>query len=186
VVSFTSRPLYPRGKRALYALDWRLSGPENQSGCCGEDRNLLILRGVESRASSPQVSRLDGWNIVTTSLPHPLAAFLLSGNAPKLSYKPRIQRFTLAKVNTSDLTLCWTRSIQPTSPQSFYIQDLFNSLSLMTSNPLVCPTNNFLSVYGSTVLLLDLGRFFSFLILYTVGNTPWTGDQPVERPLPTH
>jgi hypothetical protein len=42
-----------------------------------------------------------------------------------------------------------------------------------------------LSVYGSTDLV-GLGRFFSFLILYTVGRTPWTGDQPVERPLPTH
>jgi hypothetical protein len=31
----------------------------------------------------------------------------------------------------------------------------------------------------------DLGRFFNFLILYTVGRTPWTGDQPVVRPLPT-
>jgi hypothetical protein len=34
--------------------------------------------------------------------------------------------------------------------------------------------------------LLDLGRFFSFLILYTVGGTPWTGDQPDARLLPTH
>jgi hypothetical protein len=33
--------------------------------------------------------------------------------------------------------------------------------------------------------LLGLGSFFSFLILYTVGRTPWTGDQPVARPLPT-
>jgi hypothetical protein len=33
---------------------------------------------------------------------------------------------------------------------------------------------------------LDLGRFFSFLILYTVGRTAWTGDQPVARPLPIH
>jgi hypothetical protein len=32
---------------------------------------------------------------------------------------------------------------------------------------------------------LDLGRFSSFLI-YRVGGTPWTGDQPVARPLPTH
>jgi hypothetical protein len=32
---------------------------------------------------------------------------------------------------------------------------------------------------------LDLGRFFSVLILYTVGRTPWTRDQPVARPLPT-
>jgi hypothetical protein len=41
------------------------------------------------------------------------------------------------------------------------------------------------SICLSAVLLLDLGRFFSFLILYTVGRTPWTGDQPVARPLPT-
>jgi hypothetical protein len=34
--------------------------------------------------------------------------------------------------------------------------------------------------------LLDLGCFFSFLILYTVGRTPWTGDQPVARPIPTY
>jgi hypothetical protein len=34
--------------------------------------------------------------------------------------------------------------------------------------------------------LLELGRFFSFLILYTDGRTPRTGDQPVSKPLPTH
>jgi hypothetical protein len=43
------------------------------------------------------------------------------------------------------------------------------------------------SIYlGPYTPLLDLGRFCSFLILYTVGRTPWTGDQPVARPLPTH
>jgi hypothetical protein len=34
--------------------------------------------------------------------------------------------------------------------------------------------------------LLGLGRVFSFLILYTVGRIPWTGDQPVARILPIH
>jgi hypothetical protein len=43
----------------------------------------------------------------------------------------------------------------------------------------------YLSIYGSTVLLLGLGSFFSFLILYTVDRTPWMGDRPVVRPLPT-
>jgi hypothetical protein len=33
---------------------------------------------------------------------------------------------------------------------------------------------------------LDLGRFFSFWILYTISRTAWTGDQLVARPLPTH
>jgi hypothetical protein len=28
--------------------------------------------------------------------------------------------------------------------------------------------------------------FFSFVILYTIGRTPWTGDQPVASPLITH
>jgi hypothetical protein len=43
-----------------------------------------------------------------------------------------------------------------------------------------------ISVYGSTVLLLDLGRFFSFLILHKAGRTPWTEDQSAARPLPPH
>jgi hypothetical protein len=34
--------------------------------------------------------------------------------------------------------------------------------------------------------LLGLGRFFSFLIFYTVGMTPWTGDLRVVRPLPAY
>jgi hypothetical protein len=44
----------------------------------------------------------------------------------------------------------------------------------------------YLSVYGCTVLLLDLGRFFNFVILYTVGRTSWTEDQPVARLLATN
>jgi hypothetical protein len=43
------------------------------------------------------------------------------------------------------------------------------------------------SIYLSLWLynLLNLGRYFSFLILYTADTTPWTGDQPDARPLPT-
>jgi hypothetical protein len=33
---------------------------------------------------------------------------------------------------------------------------------------------------------LDPGRFFSFLIPYTIGRIPWTEDQSVARPRPTH
>jgi hypothetical protein len=32
----------------------------------------------------------------------------------------------------------------------------------------------------------NFGHLFSFLILYTVGSTPWAGDQSVKRLLPTH
>jgi hypothetical protein len=34
--------------------------------------------------------------------------------------------------------------------------------------------------------LLDLGCYFSFLIFYRVGRTPWLGDQPVARLPPAH
>jgi hypothetical protein len=54
----------------------------------------------------------------------------------------------------------------------------------------------YLSIYLSVCLfvclwlyspLLDLGRFFSVSYLfYTVGRTPWPGNQPVARLLPTH
>jgi hypothetical protein len=51
----------------------------------------------------------------------------------------------------------------------------------------------FIGLYFSNLLLLllyspllGLGRFFSFSVLYTVGRTTWTGDQPVTRSLPTH
>jgi hypothetical protein len=35
-------------------------------------------------------------------------------------------------------------------------------------------------------LCLALASFCSFVILHTVGRTPWTRNQPVTRPLPTH
>jgi hypothetical protein len=34
--------------------------------------------------------------------------------------------------------------------------------------------------------LLDLGRFYRFLIMHTVGKSPWTGEQPVAKPLTTY
>jgi hypothetical protein len=33
---------------------------------------------------------------------------------------------------------------------------------------------------------LALAAFLSFVLLHTIGRTPWTGDQPVARHLPTH
>jgi hypothetical protein len=43
-----------------------------------------------------------------------------------------------------------------------------------------------LSVYGSTALCWVLAAFSVTFIIYTVGRTPWKGDQPVARPLPAH
>jgi hypothetical protein len=52
-----------------------------------------------------------------------------------------------------------------------------------------------ISIYLSACLSVCLSRaysprgrwsLFQFLNPYTVGRPPWTGDQPVSRPLPTH
>jgi hypothetical protein len=42
-------PLSPR-----YPLDRRLAGPQSRSGSYGEEKNLLLLPGIEPRPSSPQ------------------------------------------------------------------------------------------------------------------------------------
>jgi hypothetical protein len=42
------------------------------------------------------------------------------------------------------------------------------------------------AVCNNSIFLYSLLPIFSFLIIYTVGRTPWTGDQPVSRPLPKH
>jgi hypothetical protein len=52
----------------------------------------------------------------------------------------------------------------------------------LVSFPLYCML---WSIYGSTVVLLDLDRFFSCLIIYIVGMTPWMRDQLVSRQLHT-
>jgi hypothetical protein len=40
------------GKNPRYPLDRRLGGPQNQSGCCGIEKNLLPLLGIISHPSS--------------------------------------------------------------------------------------------------------------------------------------
>jgi hypothetical protein len=51
--------------------------------------------------------------------------------------------------------------------------------------PLIILLSLSIYIYGFTTFV-DLGLFFTFLILYTVGRVPWTRDQPVARPLSTH
>jgi hypothetical protein len=78
------------------------------------------------------------------------------------------------------------QALIPRKPQILQVDSvsLHSSTYLPACLHAYLPT--YLPIYGSTVLLLDLGRFFSFLILYTIGRIPWTGDQPVARPLLTH
>jgi hypothetical protein len=47
------------------------------------------------------------------------------------------------------------------------------------------PTHSFIDPLTLCSPLLGLSPFCSFLVLYTISRTPWTGDQPVARLLPT-
>jgi hypothetical protein len=51
MVSYTPRPLYPRGKSPRHPLDRRLGGPQSRSGRCGEERNQCLYR--ESKLGRP-------------------------------------------------------------------------------------------------------------------------------------
>jgi hypothetical protein len=66
------------------------------------------------------------------------------------------------------LTPWWCTDIMEVTFQTFLTQDLY--------------------IYQPVALQPFAGPWplFSFKIVYTVGRTPWTGDQPVARPLPTH
>jgi hypothetical protein len=47
VVSFTTRPLYPQGKRPWYPLDRRLGGSQSRSGCGGEENNSQLRPEIQ-------------------------------------------------------------------------------------------------------------------------------------------
>jgi hypothetical protein len=86
------------------------------------------------------------------------------------------------------------------------ILSIYLSIYLSTYPPTYLPT--YLSIYLSIYLYICLSIYlyiclsvclsvclspfagpwplFSFLIFYTVGRTPWTGDQRVAKPLPAH
>jgi hypothetical protein len=53
VVSFTPQLFYVWGKSPQYPMERRLGGPHSQSGCFGEEKNLLPLLAIESQLSSP-------------------------------------------------------------------------------------------------------------------------------------
>jgi hypothetical protein len=52
VVSFTSRPLYRRGKSPHYPLNRRLGGPQSRSGRGGEEKNYQPPPEIESHKPS--------------------------------------------------------------------------------------------------------------------------------------
>jgi hypothetical protein len=59
VVSFTPRPLYPRGKSPWYPLNSRLGGAQNWSGRRGEEKVLdpTVTRTATPRSFSPIAGR---------------------------------------------------------------------------------------------------------------------------------
>jgi len=71
VVSFTPRPLYPRGKRPRYPLDRRLDGLQSRSGCGGEEKKSLHCPCRVSKAGRSALSLVT----VLTELPRLVLIF---------------------------------------------------------------------------------------------------------------
>jgi hypothetical protein len=72
------------------------------------------------------------------------------------------------------LSVCLT--VRPSVRLSIYLS-VYLSVSLSV----------YLSIYKCLYSpLLGLARSFSFLIFYTVGRTPWMGDQPIVSSLPAY
>jgi hypothetical protein len=61
-----------------------------------------------------------------------------------------------------------------------------NAIISINSNSLARSYLSCLSIYGSTDLCWALVPFSVSWSFYTICRTPWTGDQPVARPLPAH
>jgi hypothetical protein len=90
----------------------------------------------------------------------------------------------LSKVNCTDIGHNFLKSHNFSSYILLIKWCYINSLWLINSYICLCIFYFILLWLYSP--LLGLGRYFSFLIQYTVSRTPWTGDQPVSRPLFTH
>jgi hypothetical protein len=96
-----------------------------------------------------------------------------------------IETYHLKAMGLISATICRAQPAEMTSVFLSIYLSIYLSVCLTISLSIylsICLTI-YLWLYSS---LLDLGRFFSFLILYTVGRTPWTGDHPVARPLLAH
>jgi hypothetical protein len=63
VVSFILGPLYPRGKSPRYPLDRSLSGPQNRSGLCGEDKKSPDPAGNRNPVVQPVDTQNELYNI---------------------------------------------------------------------------------------------------------------------------
>jgi hypothetical protein len=84
--------------------------------------------------------------------------------------------------------VCGTASLNSSSFTAAHLLPLLTLVFHLSTSPPIHPPIHpsiHLPSYGSTALCGPWPPF-QFLNLYTVGRTPWTGDQPVARPLPTH
>jgi hypothetical protein len=85
------------------------------------------------------------------------------------------------------LGMCCIMSSEPISTL-YFINTPISNTNTAASQMLLLYWLNYGYICLSMALqpFVGLGRFYSFLMFYTVGMTPWMGDQPVARPLPAH
>jgi hypothetical protein len=97
--------------------------------------------------------------------------------------KPKYSEKTYPSATLSTTNPTWQTRSQSHLPTYLPTHQItYLPTYLHTKPPTYLPTcASIPSIHPSTALQsfwLDSGRFFSFLILYTVGRTPWTGISP--------
>jgi hypothetical protein len=88
----------------------------------------------------------------------------------------------LGPLERANLSHCQWRAERDPGPE----ESCSNSQEHRAMEKFHNPSNSVYYYHGSTPLCWVSIAFFSFLILYTDGRTPWTGNQPVARPLPIY
>jgi hypothetical protein len=101
----------------------------------------------------------------------------------KTGVSTRIYENYLRFVKSTRSTTCSLCYHIPLCRIHFWISVALDKTSITTNRLDASQITIYLWVYSPFVGPWPL---FSFLIIYTVGRTPWAGDQPVAMPLPTH
>jgi hypothetical protein len=178
LVSFEFQPLYHQGKLDDPKLSWRRRWRENSAPLTGMER-LWSCSQKTHCVVCKVINRMNWVGMLCFAFP-----FLVSHFVRTLRHVKYIINHTAVTLN---IFVNWKKA-KLTSSDFYPLVNVLsirwtNRLSALQSVPRVL--SFFFSFLYVFTALVDLGRFFSFLFLYTVGRTPWTRDEPFARPLST-
>jgi hypothetical protein len=126
VVSFTPRPLYPRGKSPPYPLESRLNGPQSRSRRHGE---MKILDPTGTRTPTPRV-------VQPVASHYTDCAILALIHQVVGSYNPRLQSYRQGSLNSE-----YCQPLRPANSEPHRLPSLCDRLELNSVVPVTSTTH---------------------------------------------